>query len=402
MNNLLFMRFISNMLNADIYDISKGDDTLLKFEKKCCFEKTLQPMYTVDSLIYLKSHMAESTVYEITDSVNTCLVLFCFKKSTYLVGPYVKTEFYAPHFQNLLIEEKLPAKLLLPLKIYYNKFPVLSFNMLYKTITAAMRTFAENTPDYKTRELKGFHEEIKQDNIVTKSNRTYSQIIENYDTEKKLLLKISEGDMTGVKQAFERTTNNFYIRADKSELNYYTANSSGFTILRTLARKAAEEGGGSVVRIDEITKEAIQKYESAKNIAEIETVQLDMLLALTNEVKNAKEARVYSPVIRAVLGYLIANYSGEISVNSLSQKYNVSPEYLSRLFKKEIGVAITEYISDLRLKKATDLLKSEKLSVSDISQYVGYTDQNYFARAFKKRYGVSPTLYRKENAEIIM
>lgn len=394
MDNTLFLRFISNILSIRTCCISREDDSLAAFEKECCFERTLQPMYTAEYLAYLIDHTNAETFYEITDYLNTNLFLFQFDGKHYLLGPYVKSTFSTEEMQELLASHKLPAGILLPLKLYYSRFPQLSYNMLQGTTLAAMRTFIPTTPDYSYRRLMGFHEDLKKEELVLESTKTYMQILQQYEMENFFLRKITEGDVDGVRLAFESITSNFYASSDASQRSLYATNSNGFAVLRTLARKAAEQGGCPVVKIDEITQESIQRYANARSSSEVESVQKDMLVHLTQAVSAAKKLARFSPVIRDVLSYLSTNYTQNITLQELAKRNHISAEHLSRTFKKEVGKTISDFIAELRTKKAAELLKNSKLSVSEIAMYVGYPDSNYFVKVFKKRYGMPPSAYR--------
>lgn len=394
MNDNLFLGFISNILGTRSYCISTKDGSLSAFEQDCCFEKALQPMYTAEYLGYLMEHTNPETFYEITDYLNTNLLFFQFNGKRYLLGPYVKNIFSTKEIQELLVSHKLPASILLPLKLYYNQFPQLSFRMIRGTVLAAMRTFIPNTPEFSYRKLTGFHEDLKKEELLTESNRTYSQIIEQYEMENFFLRKISEGDVNGVRLAFESIASNYYANTDSSQRSLYSTDSNGFAILRTLARKAAEAGGCHVVQIDEITRESIQRFAGARGSSDLDAIQRDMLIQLTQAVANAKKMTKYSPIIRDILAYLFANYTQNIHIQQLAEKNHISPEHLSRQFKKEVGNTITAFIAELRTQKAGELLKSTKLSISEIAMYVGYSDSNYFVKVFKKRYGMTPSAYR--------
>lgn len=394
MNDNLFLGFISNILGIRSYCISTEDDSLSAFEQDYCFEKALQPMYTAEYLEYLMEHTNPETFYEITDYLNTNLLFFQFNGKRYLLGPYVKNTFSTKEIQELLVSHKLPASVLLPLKLYYNQFPQLSFQMIRGTVLAAMRTFIPNTPEFSYRKLTGFHEDLKKEKLITESNRTYSQIIEQYEMENFFLRKISEGDVNGVRLAFESIASNYFANTDSSQRSLYSTDSNGFAILRTLARKAAEAGGCHVVQIDEITRESIQRFAGARGSSDLDAIQRDMLIQLTQAVANAKKMTKYSPIIRDILAYLFANYTQNIHIQQLAEKNHISPEHLSRQFKKEVGNTITAFIAELRTQKAGELLKSTKLSISEIAMYVGYSDSNYFVKVFKKRYGMTPSAYR--------
>lgn len=394
MDKDIFMKFIKNILNIEIRNVSLNNDSLPSFEQQNCFEKTLQPMYTAESLSYLLANTREEIFYEITDYLNTSLILFCFDHELYILGPYVKGSFSTQEMQELLASHKLPASILFSLKLYYNQFPLLSYTMIRGCVMASMRTFKPNTPEYSCRKLTGFHEEIKTDKLVMESNNTYYQIINRYETENYFLRKISDGDVDGVRMAFDSITSSYYANATSSQRSLYSTDWNGFAMLRTLARKAAEYGGCSVVKIDEITQESIQKFASAKTGSEMDKIQRDMLLDLTQAVCDTKHMAQYSPVIRNVLNYISINYTQNLSLHELSDMNHISEEHLSRLFKKELGVNLTTYIGDLRVHKAAELLKTSRLSIAEIAIYVGYSDSNYFVKVFKKRYGTTPSAYR--------
>ncbi len=394
MNEKIFMGFITNILSIQICSISGDNTSLTSFEQQNCFDKTLQPMYTAEYLRYLLENVKKEVFYEITDYLDTNLLLFCFDNHYYLLGPYVKNAFSSQEMQELLASHKLPASILLSLKLYYNQFPQLSYSMIHGTLLAAMRTFLPNTPEYSYRKLTGFHEEIKTDKLVLESNNTYYQIMDRYETENYFLRKISDGNVAGVRMAFESIASSYYANTSQSQRSLYSTDWNGFAILRTLARKAAEYGGCPVVKIDEITRESIQQFASARTGSELDKIQKEMLIRLTQAVQDTKHMAQYSPVIRDVLDYISINYTQDISLHELSGRNHVSEEHLSRLFKKELGVPLTTYIRDLRTKKAAELLKTSKLSIAEIAMYVGYPDSNYFVKVFKKRYGMTPSTYR--------
>ena len=122
MNEKIFMGFVANILGIRICSIANDNASLDSFEQQNCFEKTLQPMYTAEYLHYLLENAKKEVFYEITDYLNTNLILFCFDNTCYLLGPYVKNTFSSLEMQELLASHKLPASILLPLKLYYDQF----------------------------------------------------------------------------------------------------------------------------------------------------------------------------------------------------------------------------------------------------------------------------------------
>lgn len=96
---------------------------------------------------------------------------------------------------------------------------------------------------------------------------------------------------------------------------------------------------------------------------------------------------------KAVSDYIKANYARKIYVSDIAENLNLNSRYLSRLFKKEKGMSIQEYVINYKMKKAQFLL-SKGLNVSEASRAVGYDDIFTFSKMFKKHIGVTPSLYR--------
>ena len=78
----------------------------------------------------------------------------------------------------------------------------------------------------------------------------------------------------------------------------------------------------------------------------------------------------------------------------MSQMLGISSYYFSKLFKNETGTNFIEYLTNLRISKAKDLLDENRLSVKEIGITVGYPDPNYFSRIFKKNVGQTPSEYK--------
>ena len=108
---------------------------------------------------------------------------------------------------------------------------------------------------------------------------------------------------------------------------------------------------------------------------------------ITNDYKKDNRAQY-------IVDYMIQNYNKELTIEHLSQIVNVSPATLRRLFKQHTGKAPSEFLMDIRLKIAARKLLETDDRVSDISYMIGIEDPNYFARIFKKNFGVSPYAYR--------
>lgn len=105
--------------------------------------------------------------------------------------------------------------------------------------------------------------------------------------------------------------------------------------------------------------------------------------------------------VSKVEDYIHQHYaSSELSVETISDLLHISPSYLSTIFKKEKQESLISYLTNLRMNKAIELLRNSDEKSYRIAEKVGYVDANYFSYVFKKKFGVSPTRYRK-NMDVV-
>ena len=97
-----------------------------------------------------------------------------------------------------------------------------------------------------------------------------------------------------------------------------------------------------------------------------------------------------------VIKYIRSNFGGNLSLAFLAEQAHISREYLSRKFKNYTGTNLSDFITEVRIERAKQLLRSSTHSITDISSYCGYTSLGNFQRFFKKLTGCSPSEYRKK------
>ena len=116
-------------------------------------------------------------------------------------------------------------------------------------------------------------------------------------------------------------------------------------------------------------------------------------------VLNKREEKSGS-IIEMAKNYIKNNYHKDISLDDVSREVNISPYYFSKLFKETTGENFIEYLTNLRMDKAKELLETTECSMKEICVRTGYSDPNYFSRSFKKNVGVTPTVYKENRGKI--
>ena len=104
-------------------------------------------------------------------------------------------------------------------------------------------------------------------------------------------------------------------------------------------------------------------------------------------------------VIRRIQYYITEHLNEPITREQLASYVHLNPAYLSRLFKRELGESITDYILNTRMSLAKDLIMSSTLPISDIAKTLGYYNFSYFSKMFRKVYDVSPQQLRQQSAD---
>lgn len=157
-----------------------------------------------------------------------------------------------------------------------------------------------------------------------------------------------------------------------------------------------------------------QLAQEAENLAEmadktVERLDERLLCEIIEElIENADSAAAefsgdaqgsIRDMIRQASEYIDENYFEELTLMSLSEKYNVESSYFSRIFKQETGKNLMLYIAERRMEKAKEYMADENINLTEIAFLTGYDDYTYFSRVFKKMTGKSPRDYRIECRE---
>ena len=165
-------------------------------------------------------------------------------------------------------------------------------------------------------------------------------------------------------------------------------------IMNTLLRKAAENGGVHPVYIDKVSSSFALKIEQMATLSEAKELMHDMFRSYCRLVRR-HSLKSYSLVVQKTILLIDSDLAANLSLSTLAENQNVSPGYLSTIFRKETGKTVSAYIREKRMKHATHLLSTTKLQVQTVALHCGIMDMQYFSKIFKKHTGKTPKEYRE-------
>lgn len=139
-----------------------------------------------------------------------------------------------------------------------------------------------------------------------------------------------------------------------------------------------------------------QLVERYSNVSEMLQFLLTLTLLQLNVKSEDEHKKIENETMSNILEYVDKNFCSDISIQDLSQRFYVNPNYISQLFKKELGKSFTEYLTNLRVRYACELLSNSELSLQNVADKTGYNDYFYFSKVFKKIIGKTPSKYRED------
>jgi len=203
--------------------------------------------------------------------------------------------------------------------------------------------------------------------------------------EKRLIDKVLMGDVAGAQAIFEEIFTWL-------TLNY--VNDKAKIKMRLLELSIVLMRMVSYSHPDKVLEE--QRLLELLNLTEITDLKLRFIQNLEAIIRDIRlyKSQEISEVIEKALQFINENYSRELTLDEVARAVNISYHYFSKLFKEETQQNFSDYITEVRMRHAKELLKNATLRIKDVAYQVGYQDPNYFTKIFKKVFGLTPSEYR--------
>lgn len=311
------------------------------------------------------------------------------------VGPIQTVQHDREAVLEIIRRNELPGRLLPDLCEYYNAVPVvedmdaLECLLLYLVSGLFQRQYRlDRFPNAEA----AFPLSRKTEQAVRESPQLARASVEQrYSAENTLLMAIAAGDYEKALGTYSQLSHyHIQARADDplEDRRHLTV------ILNSLCRKTVEVAGVHPLYIDDLSTRFATEINRLNTPDELEALMSSMIREYCLLVRN-HAMKGYSDITRQIVSYIDFHYTEELSLAYFARMFNLSKTYLSDLFRKETGTTLTDFIHQVRMRRAIVLLNASTLPITAVATACGYNDINYFIRRFKKTYGLSPKQYQK-------
>ena len=214
-----------------------------------------------------------------------------------------------------------------------------------------------------------------------------------YDEEMLQYEYIKNGDPRGIDAAEKMFSSNLVGKLSEDPLRNIQYL---FVCSITLITRFAIEGGMEPETAYNKSDLYIQSMDKCKSVDEVHALHKQMTTHFVKHTSNVKKENVYSRPVVNCLDYIYEHLHESIKVYDLASETGLNPTYLSTLFKKEMGMPISEYIRRRRVEAAENMLKYSDYALTEIAEYLAFSSYSHFADIFRRQTGYTPKEYRKK------
>lgn len=164
----------------------------------------------------------------------------------------------------------------------------------------------------------------------------------------------------------------------------------------TLVTRAAIHGGLSENEAYNLSDIYVQRADKCREEREVISLFVVAILDFTRRVKVVKTRQVFSYSVIKSMSYILDHLHFKITLKELAQECEITPQYLSALFKKDTGITVSKYIMQEKLRVAAQFLEGSEYSIQEIASYLAFSNESSFCLHFKKVFNMTPGSYRKK------
>lgn len=365
-----------------------------------CFQRYLPTGDTCDKLHVGAAKRAVSLgePYIFSCHAELCHIVFpLINNQTFLgsilVGPFLMDKPDSVLMSNISRHYQIPTDEVLELYDEISEVPIVPPAMV-NHISRLLYFLFSNLIDEGKQLLKYNNQKLIQQSRINESIQRYKTIDLKansypYELEKKLMTKAKLGDSKDANALLNELLGYVFF----SEGNSLDIVKSRAVELCSLLSRSAIEGGAPTDNILKLNNEFL------KNIQQVTT--LESLCYKLQEIVETFSDTLFnyipsknSELIKKAMLYISQNFNKQITLEKVAEHVHLHPSYFSTVFKQSTGSSFKEYLNMVRIEESKRLLTNTDFSIIDIAVSVGFEDQSYFSKVFKKYTGITPKHYR--------
>lgn len=223
-------------------------------------------------------------------------------------------------------------------------------------------------------------------------NREYEFKHSPFEKEFEFYEYVKSGDTEGVKRTMTALGGNGAGKLSDDKLRNLKYH---FIVTIALITRFCVEGGMEMETAYTLSDLYINRADKCMYEEDIHILHREAILEFTGQMNRIAHDNIYSKPVIMTMDYIYDNLHSKISESEIAEYVSLSTTYISRLFKREVGVTISTYIAIKRIETAQNMLKYSDYSPVDIGNYLAFTSHSHFISVFKKYTGMTPNEYRK-------
>ena len=169
-----------------------------------------------------------------------------------------------------------------------------------------------------------------------------------------------------------------------------------FVVTAAMLTRYCIDGGLEPEQAYRLSDFYILKMDTCTTVRQIADLHHEMAKDFTGKMVLQKKSSILSKPVVQCVDYIYSHIKERITVAVLAEYTGLSESYLSRVFKQNLGISISDYIREKKIEKATHLLRYSDKSIIDIANYLSFSSQSHFIQTFENFTGMTPKKYRNK------
>lgn len=363
-------------------------------ENTACINSLIKDSYSTEDLltIYNTGYYSKTKPFYHMSNYDECFIILGIAENLQVIaGPVLSVKLHEGAINNIIRLNKLPIKIKGKLMNYFDSLPVLDSNRYYYCGKLLELLFGGTAP-------KDPGEDYSKEGIPI-FDEYFSEMIKNrealfhhppYFLEQELLSKIKSGNLKETMAALHEINS---LKRTRLSADAIRSVKNSLICSVTIFTRAAIEGGvmpEAAFTLSDSLILAIEDMNSLNELVYYEYTAAEQFIKMVQDLSKSK----YSNIIQQAVSYIYKNLTNKLNLRTIAEAIYVHPNYLSTLFRKEVGMSLPDYIMKTRVDEAKYYIRYTNTRISDIAAFYQFCNQSYFIQVFKRFAGFTPNEYR--------